>query len=169
MPRHSHATAAPAKGGLMAPGKTGQKEAIAERQARAMDLRKRGKSFRYIGRELGVNEATACRDVHAVVEALNEMALDDADTYRRMELERLDALLDAITPKVQRGDAFAIDTARKLSESRRKLLGLDAPTKVAPTNPKGDAPYVPRDLSKLSEEQLQALEQIHAALEASNG
>lgn len=35
----------------------------------------------------------------------------------------------------------AIDRAVKLMERRAKLLGLDAPTKVAPTNPNGDKAY----------------------------
>jgi len=36
----------------------------------------------------------------------------------------------------------AIDRAIKLMERRARLLGLDAPTKIAPTNPDGDKPYV---------------------------
>lgn len=35
----------------------------------------------------------------------------------------------------------AIDRAIKVMERRARLLGLDAPTKVAPTNPDGDKPY----------------------------
>lgn len=36
----------------------------------------------------------------------------------------------------------AVDRAIKLMERRARLLGLDAPTKVAPTTPDGDKPYV---------------------------
>lgn len=34
----------------------------------------------------------------------------------------------------------AIDRLLKITESKRKLLGLDKPTKIAPTNPDGDEP-----------------------------
>lgn len=34
----------------------------------------------------------------------------------------------------------AIDRLLKIDESERKLLGLDKPTKIAPTNPNGDKP-----------------------------
>ena len=44
--------------------------------------------------------------------------------------------LQDLAPKLS-----AVDRAVKLMERRAKLLGLDAPTKVAPTNPNGDQPY----------------------------
>ena len=51
---------------------------------------------------------------------------------------------DIVTVRLQDQGAklAAIDRAIKLMERRARLLGLDAPTKMAPTNPEGDKPYV---------------------------
>src|SRR4029078_1889290 len=75
--------------------------------------------------------------------------------YRAMELARLDTLalaaanvLSATHPYVSGGKVLkdvtddgprlaAIDRLLRISESRRKLLGLDAPAKTALTNPDG--------------------------------
>lgn len=51
---------------------------------------------------------------------------------------------DIVTVRLQdQGPKLAaIDRAIKLMERRARLLGLDAPTKMAPTTPDGDKPYV---------------------------
>jgi hypothetical protein len=54
-------------------------------------------------------------------------AAEEARTY---ELARLDALAEAIAPKVKAGDIKAVHTAIRIGESRRRLLGLDAPVKI---------------------------------------
>jgi hypothetical protein len=43
-----------------------------------------------------------------------------------LECARLDLMLEGLAPAVAAGELSAIDTALKVSESRRKLLGLDA-------------------------------------------
>jgi hypothetical protein len=48
-------------------------------------------------------------------------------------------------------------------ERRAKLLGLDAPIKTAQTTPDGEALPPALDLSKLTDEQLAALDAIYAA------
>ena len=54
---------------------------------------------------------------------------EEAQHYVELELERLDVLLVALQPKIRRGIVPAITEARRISESRRKLLALDAPVK----------------------------------------
>jgi hypothetical protein len=146
---------------------TGTRENAAERRVRAFELRKSGVSYRRIGDALGVSEAQAHRDVHGVLAELAAQEQASAEEYRALELERLDGLVVEATrilykthPLVSGGKVLsgftsdgkaigltddgpklaAIDRLLRISESRRKLLGLDAPAKVAPTNPDG-TPY----------------------------
>src|SRR6266511_4597608 len=136
---------------------TGTRETAAARRQQALDLRKAGSSYRAIGAQLNISEAQAHRDVKAALARLAEMELASADELRTMELLRLDKLmleaariLAATHPYVAGGKVLlnltddgpklqAIDRLLRISESRRKLLGLDAPPKV-PLNPDG-TPY----------------------------
>jgi hypothetical protein len=109
------------------------------------------------------NVTTAYYDVQAALQEVIELRNTRAEEYREMELDRLDGLLHALQRKIRRGDAFAIEVARKLSESRRKLLGLDAPMKVAPTNPAGDKPFASA-LTRATAEELAILEDTTVAI-----
>lgn len=67
------------------------------------------------------------------------------------------------TTKGQCGNPAFLETIRQCSADRRKILGLDAPTKVAPTTPDGDEAFAMsiKDLEgqagKLTDEQLRAV------------
>lgn len=151
----------------------GTREDMAERRVKAFELRKVGYSYRQIGRALGVSGKTAHADVQAVLAELAEQRIERAAEYVTMELERLDQLtlaaarvLQATHPFISGGKVVsrftsdgvpigltddgprlqAIDRLLRISESRRKLLGLDAPTKIAATNPDGTAPAVYAEL-----------------------
>jgi hypothetical protein len=133
---------------------TGKREKAAERRVQALDLRKAGASYRAIAATLGINEKTAYNDVRRALQTLAELELTSAEELRTLELARLDKLtieaarvLAATHPYVSGGKVLpnladdgpklqAIDRLLRISESRRKLLGLDAPPKV-PLNPDG--------------------------------
>lgn len=139
----------------------------AERRVKALDYRKAGASFRAIGEQLGVSVKTAHQDVQQALADLAELEQASAAEYRALELARLDDLaiaaariLQAEHPLVSGGKVLsrftadgkaigltdngpklaAIDRLIRISESRRKLLGLDAPAKISPVNPDG-TPY----------------------------
>lgn len=105
----------------------GVPEAALERRVKALELRKRGKSYRAIAAVLEISEAQSHRDVHAALAALTELEQASAEEYRQMELERLDVALLALLPKLNAGNVDAVNAWVRISESRRKLLGLDAP------------------------------------------
>jgi DNA-binding CsgD family transcriptional regulator len=65
----------------------GQEEAIAERRAIALELRKAGGSYRELARQLGVDVHTAHADVMAELAALREQTVDQAAELRELELE----------------------------------------------------------------------------------
>lgn len=103
--------------------------AAMERQRQALDLRKSGMSFERIGELLGyANSKGAWKAVQA---ALRTMLREPAESVRVLEEARLEAMLQAVWPRVLKDEPFAIDRALKILARRAKLLGLDAPTRVA--------------------------------------
>lgn len=115
---------------------------VQERDHRAYEMRKAGMSFRQIARALQVSESTA----HAAVTRMyrkigTKFAEDNVDTVR-LELDRLDALMQNIWPMTMPhrvesddGDTItlppnfdAIDRVLKIMDRRAKLLGLDSAT-----------------------------------------
>jgi len=107
----------------------------AEKQVKAMELRKAGATFREIGEKLGYTEAGARK---AVMSALRKTLREPADELRTLEVERLDAMMQGLWPEALRGNPNAVTRVLNIMERRAKLLGLDAPAKVAPTNPEGN-------------------------------
>jgi hypothetical protein len=120
----------------------GDKEKAAARRIDALNMRKAGASYRAIGRKLGVSEAQAFRDVQTCLAELAAEQKQSAEELRQMELERLDAMLlanwsRAMGSEKVPADLKAQDRILRIMERRAKLLGLDAPTKIAPTTPDG--------------------------------
>lgn len=101
-----------------------------ERQAQALDLRRKGLGYTQIAAQLGIALGTA----HGLVKsglADAEAQIDaSARDLKAVELSRLDAMLAGLWEKAKNGGLEAIDRALKIMERRHKLLGLDAPIKV---------------------------------------
>ena len=114
------------------PPHPGEAERIAARRVKAMELRKAGHSFRAIGTALQVNASTVCRDIADEMAELKTLTGQAAEDTRQLELERLDRLWTKLEAHgLKRGDYRAVLAAVRISERRAKLLGLDAPTKLA--------------------------------------
>ena len=112
----------------------------AERRAFVLGLRKQGKTYVDIARATidkfgverlpaGFDERYAWKDVSRELERLRAEIADSADSVIELEVQRLDAMLDRLWPKVENGDEKAVNTALRVMERRAKLLGLDSPTK----------------------------------------
>lgn len=106
----------------------------ADRQLKALQLRRDNLDYREIAVRLGVNVSTAFSDVKS---AIRESMRETVDDVRELELARLDRIarqaqdaIDACEPDKR---APLLSTLKSVSESRRKLLGLDAPTQVTLT------------------------------------
>lgn len=136
-------------------GRYTRSNAEVEHDAAAAALRGRGLSYRAIAAQLDTSVATAHDRVQR---AFRDTLSEPADQARAVELARLEDAHDAalavllrehltvshgkvITIKNDDGDTVpliddapvlqAVDRIRALSESRRKLLGLDAPSRVS--------------------------------------
>jgi DNA-binding CsgD family transcriptional regulator len=112
-----------------------------DREAQALELRKAGATYAMIAERLEMSESGARKAVTRVLQRLIGTATESAEEVRRLELERLDAMLLAIAPQVRGGNLGAIDRALRIMERRAKMLGTDAPSKVAPTTPDGAEPW----------------------------
>lgn len=95
----------------------------------AMELRKSGKTYVQIGTELGISDVAAYNLVRRAINRLDDATTEIADSVRRLELDRLDHMLEKLKPKLDNGNIKAIETAIKIQERRSKYLGLDAPEK----------------------------------------
>jgi hypothetical protein len=131
----------------------------AERRALAFELRKRGMSYRKIAEEIiwefglddipkGYDSRIAWMDVTAELKKLREQMATDVADVRRMELERLDQLQEAIWDKALAGEAKAGDQMLRIMKRRADVMGIDAAEKHVVAN---------LDMSKLTYEQLERL------------
>jgi hypothetical protein len=124
-----------------------------EREQKAMELRKAGKSYSAIASALSVSDAAAYKMVKRCLARLERISADDAAEMRRLETERIDAMLaaywesavgrEASTAKETLPDGTELTTTveavppdpeaaalvLKLQARRASLWGLDAPAK----------------------------------------
>jgi hypothetical protein len=126
-----------------------------ERQSKAMELRKKGMAYREIAQELGYGGPSGAHK--AVMSALQKTLQEPADELRQLELERLDLAAAAIASKVEDGDLGSIDRWLRISESRRKLLGLDGPARVDVTSGGESLKTTAIDYSELSDDELRTI------------
>lgn len=123
-----------------------------ERRAQVAELLLARKTQREMARELGVRLATINEDVAAIRAEWRERRAVAITEHVARELAALDAAERAIWSQVAAGKLLAVDRLVTIQTRRAALLGLDAPTKVAPTTPDGDRPYQPLSLADLDRE-----------------
>jgi hypothetical protein len=95
--------------------------------AQALQLRSLGLTYRQVASRLEVDVATAFRRVQR---ALAAIPYESVEEYRRLEAERLDAILEmamAFALSGEKGFLQAIDRCIAIEDRRARLLGLDAP------------------------------------------
>src|SRR4051812_17420918 len=108
----------------------------AERRVQALRLRLRGLSYRAIGAAVGIAPSMAFKIVAQELHALRPGQQAEADELRQLLLERCAALLLAVWPLATATPPAlkAVGCAVAILEREAALLGLDSPTKIAPTN-----------------------------------
>lgn len=116
----------------------GEKEKAVERKYEAFELRKTGLSYRAIGASLDLSCGQAYQDVMWVLKTIIDDHKEEVEIMRQMEVERLDAYIESLDWKKNKGDFRTIELLLKIQDRRAKLLGLDMPFKIAPTDPSGN-------------------------------
>lgn len=107
----------------------------AEKVWRALELRKKRKSYRDIAADMGCSAMQAHRYVSEALEMLKADTLESAEQLRAIEVEALNKLEAQLVERLE-GSPDDQDFAKlaaalvRVSESRRKLQGLDAPARV---------------------------------------
>jgi len=125
-------------------------------QAQVLEMRTAGMSFPQIARAVGTSQMY----VHKMYSrALDAIISPEVEKLRKQEGERLDAMLITVMSpimaarnKALAGEAYeppidAINAALQISLRRAKIFGLDAPVKVAPTQPDGSPMDMVRNLN----------------------
>jgi len=112
-----------------------------DREAQAFKLRRDGKNFRDIGRELGINESAAWKAVKRAYKRLEKLSESDAEYQRSLDLSRCDVAIVGLMPGVESGKARSVEALMGVLKRRADLLGLDKPQKIASTTPDGEEPY----------------------------
>ena len=98
-----------------------RKSEVRKRRRKAISLKLKGYTQQQIAGELGISQSV-------VSDYLNKENTREKNIYRRLQLQRLDALTErAMSMAVETGSLTAVDRVLKLEERRTKLLGLDAP------------------------------------------
>ena len=121
--------------------------AAAERQARALELRKAGSGYAAIAQQLGYAGPSGA--YKAITTALRALTAEPAAELRALELARLDDLLVGLWPDARRGNVAKIDRVLKVMQRRADLLGLDAPRAFKDvTDPRRDAAAIAAEIGR---------------------
>lgn len=166
---------------------------IARRRQLVGELYVQGWTQARIAQEFGVTQATISTDVKSLHEQWRASGVRDFDLARSIELEKLNLMEREAweawkrssepsestkvtstgennkraekTVKQRVGDPRFLEQLHKCMATRRALLGLDAPTKIAPTSPDGEEAYHSHVISKL----MQLAEQSHQSPDVIDG
>ena len=155
---------------------------IQHRRQRVADLYLQGWTQAAIAREVSASQATVSSDLKAIRREWRKSRIRDFDEAVQLELNKLQLLerqawngwqrsqepaettrvtQDAggkkaeKTVRQQQGDPRFLELIHRAIAGRRALLGLDAPTRIAPTSPDGDQSYhayAMQELLKLAEQ-----------------
>lgn len=96
-----------------------------------IELRMAGATISQICERLGIGRATAHRHIEKAMADVQAEMEGPAIAVKRMQYARLERLLQGAWGNAAKGDYAAIDRIIKILERQAKLLGLDAPTKLA--------------------------------------
>jgi hypothetical protein len=111
----------------------------------ALDHRRAGKNFRTIAKDLAAagGPSSVSRAHELVIEALadlREKCREAATDIRDIEIQRCDAMIEALWPKINR--ARVVDTILRIMDRKARYLGLDAPKRIEASGANG-APLLP--------------------------
>lgn len=126
-----------------------------ERQVKALELRRMGKGYAEIARTLGIGKSQAHRLVQAGLQDARDQIKAQADDLRAEEISRLDGMLAGLWPDARKGSHGAVDRVLRIMERRSRLLGLDAPVRLAHAGDPDGPPIKAEAVHTLTDEELE--------------
>jgi hypothetical protein len=110
-----------------APGMTSatRRDEARRKRIQVLQLRAAGESFDAIAQQVGYQSRGNAH--RAYEQAMGEVTVAGVTELRKLENERLDALLLAVWPAAKRGDVASVNAALRIMDRRAKLNGLDRP------------------------------------------
>lgn len=100
-------------------------------RAEAVTMRIAGYSPEEIATELGYTTTRAVSDdIYGAMSASLTLPDRQIDILREIEIRRMDMMLKALMPGIERGNTRSVEVGIRLLERRAKMLGLDSATKV---------------------------------------
>jgi predicted transcriptional regulator len=154
----------------MAPTKGKRRESQKSRDSvKISELYREGIYQAVIANQLGLSQATVSREIKLLRDKWEQEGIDNINQAKVRELEKLDTLElvywnawmrsqkdSVVTTKGKQstgdvdfnrieknrdGNKAFLDGVMDCIKQRCAILGVEAPTKIAPTNPTGDQPY----------------------------
>jgi len=120
----------------------GTTERIVMAQIEALGLRIQGYSFPAIAARMKISVDTAYNYVNDALEASARLRAERVAQERELSAMQIDEATTYLwAGGVSQGDPQAYSALMRGVERKSKLLGLDAPQKIAPTSPDGRDPY----------------------------
>lgn len=104
------------------PGMTAEERA--EEAMQMLHARRSGASYDAIGRQFGLSSRAVFMKVQKL---LSDMPKEEAAELRALESQKLDFAEFSLRAQIKAGNVGAINAMVRISESRRRLLGLDMP------------------------------------------
>jgi hypothetical protein len=168
------------------PAKSSKRFEILRRRRQIAELYVQRHSQAVIAERLGISQATVSADIQRIRREWRVSTLRDFDAACDLELQQLDRVereawelfarsqkpaqsaviggdgMGAPTRKSLKnrdGDIRALETILKCGAARRALLGLDAPTRIAPVMPDGQEPFR-LAVAQLSVTELRAIKRL---------
>lgn len=105
-----------------------------ERRRQAVDLRRAGLTFNAIGKEMGISPQAAHQLVTLSLRDFRTDTAEAVEDHRRLELARLERIVEIVWPQVEEGRGDAVDRVLKVAQRKAALLGLDLKTPEAVNN-----------------------------------
>ncbi len=134
------------------------KARIVEAQSKALEMRRMGLGYQDIANQLDCSLSTAHRYIQNAMADAKAQVQADAAEIKTEEISRLDGMLKGLWPDARKGSYGAVDRVLKIMERRARLLGLDAPAKIAHGGDQDAPPIGHRhDMQNLSDAELERI------------
>src|SRR5882762_1000436 len=99
-----------------------------EQASKALSLRKAGKTYEEISKEIGVNASRTYVIIRKELQRLNKIRSNSADEILRLEIERCYEIIKALWDR--RKEPRTAEVILKTIERISKFYGLDKPLKI---------------------------------------